>query len=187
MQPTGWAPEHCEELRQLLAKGTSYLQAADAINAKFHTCFTRSAAIGRARRMGIADRQPALPARLERQPDQTAVERLAPEFRRSEFRWRLRAPALERAEPTRRRCVDVDPRHRLLLELEGNDCRYPYGGDEEAEAITFCGHRRRKGSSYCTAHFHLTRNPVIAPEFTVSQAPLRLVDEDWDFASEYWR
>ena len=47
-----------------------------------------------------------------------------------------------------------------LIELEHGDCRYPYGGDEEGEAITFCGHPRRPGSSYCGPHFQLSRNPV---------------------------
>ena len=54
-------------------------------------------------------------------------------------------------------------------------CRYPYGGDEEGEAITFCGHPRRKGSSYCTPHFHLTRNPDIPTGAAGSTAMLRLL------------
>jgi GcrA cell cycle regulator len=32
--------------------------------------------------------------------------------------------------------------------------------DEENEAITFCGHPRRPGSSYCGPHFHLSRDPI---------------------------
>ncbi len=40
-----------------------------------------------------------------------------------------------------------------LIDLEAGDCRYPYGGDEEGEAITFCGHPQREGSSYCVAAF----------------------------------
>jgi GcrA cell cycle regulator len=180
VEPFSWAPEHCEELRRLLANGVSYLKAADAINAKFGTCFTRSGAIGRARRMGIGDRQPALPARIEPLPEKTPG-RPAPELRRSEFRWPWRVPVFERTAPTRLRCVEVDPRHLSLLELERKDCRYPYGGDEEGEAITFCGHPRRKGSSYCTAHFHLTSDPVVSPERTISKAPLKLVDAAWDF------
>ena len=47
-----------------------------------------------------------------------------------------------------------------------------------AKSITFCGHPRRAGSSYCTPHFHLTRDPVVPPERAVSTAPLRLVDAD---------
>ena len=64
-------------------------------------------------------------------------------------------------------------RHLELIELEAGDCRYPYGGEEEGEAITFCGHPRRKGSSYCTPHFHLARNPDSPAERVPSVAPLR--------------
>ena len=67
-------------------------------------------------------------------------------------------------KPLKLRCVAIEPRHLSLIELERGDCRYPYGGDEEGEAITFCGHPRRPGSSYCTPHFHLSRNPVEPPE-----------------------
>ena len=65
-----------------------------------------------------------------------------------------------------------------LVELDRNDCRYPYGGEEEGEAITFCGRPRRKGSSYCTPHFHLARDPGIPPERTVGDARLKLVEPD---------
>ena len=68
-------------------------------------------------------------------------------------------PVLARAKAPKLRCVEIAPRHLSLVELEAGDCRYPYGGDEEGEAITFCGHPRREGSSYCTPHFHLTRGP----------------------------
>ena len=67
-------------------------------------------------------------------------------------------------KPVKLRCVGIEPRHLSLVELEKGDCRYPYGGDEEGEAITFCGHPRRPGSSYCTPHFHLSRDPVGPPE-----------------------
>jgi GcrA cell cycle regulator len=109
--------------------------------------------------------------------DKILARRLS-EFRPSEFRWPM--PVMERAEPVTLRCVEVDPRHLSLLEVEHNNCRYPYGGDEEGEAITFCGHPRRKGSSYCTPHFHLTRDPDALPEPAVSAAPLRLVDAAQD-------
>ena len=85
------------------------------------------------------------------------------------------APAFERVERVRLRCVAVVPRHLSLIELERSDCRFPYGGDLEDETITFCGHPRRKGSSYCTPHFHLTREPAVT-ERPVSAVTLRLVD-----------
>jgi GcrA cell cycle regulator len=60
MQPSNWAPEHSEALRELVARGMSYSEIADAINAKFGTCYTRNAAIGRGKRMGLGcPEQPA--------------------------------------------------------------------------------------------------------------------------------
>lgn len=87
------------------------------------------------------------------------------------------APVFERVELPKLRCVEIEPRHLVLIELEVGDCRYPYGGDEEGEPITFCGHPRREGSSYCTAHFYLTCGPDALPERSVSAAPLRIVEE----------
>ena len=180
MEQTSWAPEHSEVLRELVAKGLSYSEVTAAINAKFRTCYSRNAAIGRAKRMGIANSD-RLKAQLRAQQPQLdrMLERRPPESRPFEFRRPM--PNFERAEPVTLRCVEVDPRHLSLLELEREDCRYPYGGDEEGEAITFCGHPRRKGSSYCTPHFHLTCDPGALPEPAVSTAPLRLVDAAQDF------
>ena len=178
MEPTGWAAEHSEELRRLLAKGASYAQAAAAINVKFGTGYTRSAALGRAKRMGsvgLDRRLPMLSSAPHLQPDEIG-EPPPLAVRPSEFHWSIRPPVFQRVEQTRLRCAEVDPRRLSLLELERNDCRYPYGGDEEGETISFCGHPRRKGSSYCPAHFELTIDPVDAEESVVSAAPLELVD-----------
>ena len=54
MQSTNWASEHSDALREYLAKGMSYSEIAQAINARFKTAYSRSAAIGRASRMGLA-------------------------------------------------------------------------------------------------------------------------------------
>jgi GcrA cell cycle regulator len=96
-------------------------------------------------------------------------ERYAAEFTRP-------MPIFERTETLKLRCVEIDPRHLSLMELERCDCRYPYGGDGESEAITFCGHPRRKGSSYCAPHFHLTRGPGTASERAAGTISLRLVE-----------
>jgi hypothetical protein len=82
----------------------------------------------------------------------------------------------ERKETLKLRCVEIDPRHLSLTDLEPDDCRYPYGGEEESEAITFCGHPRRQGSSYCAPHFHLTRGPGTASERAAGSVLLRLVE-----------
>ena len=84
-------------------------------------------------------------------------------------------PVFKPTKPVKPRCVEIEPRHLSLVELERGDCRYPYGGDEEGEAITFCGHPRRAGSSYCTPHFHLCCQPIVPPKRAVNIASPWLV------------
>jgi GcrA cell cycle regulator len=50
---------------------------------------------------------------------------------------RFPSPILTAQEPPKLRCAKVQPRHLSLIELECGDCRYPYGGDQDGEAITF--------------------------------------------------
>ena len=174
---TNWPSKHSDALREYVAKGMSYAEIADAINAKFKTSYSRNAAIGRAKRMGLAgpDRSQDLPKHWPTPPKDPPPrigkprERYAPEFRRP-------MPIFERTEAAKLRCVEIAPRHLSLAALERGDCRYPYGGDEEGEAITFCGHPRRQGSSYWTPHFHLTRGPGTASERAAGAVLLRLVD-----------
>jgi GcrA cell cycle regulator len=176
MQSTNWANEHSDALREYLAKGMSYSAIAKAINARFKTAYSRSAAIGRAQRMGLArsDRAKDLPKHCPAPPKAAQPrprklrERHVPEFVRP-------TPRSERTETVKLRCVEIDPRHLSLADLEPDDCRYPFGGEEEGEAITFCGHPRWQGSSYCTSHFHLTRGPGTASERSAGTVLLRLV------------
>jgi GcrA cell cycle regulator len=174
MEPSNWAPEHSDALREHRARGMSYSEIARAINAKFNTHYSRNATIGRAKRLGLAgidrpkDWTPPAPS------DQQPSLRLLRKRFAAASRWLV--PVFEREETAELRCVDVEQRHLSLLDLEPDDGRYPYGGDEEGEAITFCGHPRREGSSYCTAHFHLTRGPGVALKPTVSTALLRIVE-----------
>jgi GcrA cell cycle regulator len=174
MQSTSWTPEHSDALREYRAKGMSFSEIAKAINAKFTTDYSRNATIGRARRMGLAgtDQSNDVPrhaANLRRPRFHGPVERHVPEARRP-------VPVFERAAALQLRCVGIAPRHLSLLDLAPDDCRYPYGGNEEGEAITFCGHVRREGSSYCVSHFHLTRGPGTASERGAVPFSLRLVE-----------
>jgi GcrA cell cycle regulator len=159
MELSNWAPEHSDALRELIAKGLSFAEAARAINSRFNTSYSRSAALGRARRLRLgADdrRQPSMPTRPAEQDE--IVERHPVNSRPLTLPWPT--PMFKEVVPVKLRCVDIEPRHLSLIELERGDCRYPYGGDEENEAITFCGHPRRPGSSYCGPHFHLSRDPI---------------------------
>ncbi len=164
MELWNWAPEHSDALRECVAKGLSYSEAAQAINSRFNTSYSRSAALGRARRLGLTEddrRKPSMPTKPADLRD-IGVSR-ASDCKARALPWPT-APVFKEIKPLKLRCVAIEPRHLSLVELERGDCRYPYGGDEEGEAITFCGHPRRPGSSYCTPHFHLSRNPVEPPE-----------------------
>jgi GcrA cell cycle regulator len=183
VEPAVWPLAHCDALKDFVTKGMSYTDAANAINARFGTAYSRNAALGRAWRMGLAEVERPKPALAVPEPEFRQVTRLdLDEF--ALLRRLRRRPAFSRLKGVRLRCVEIVPRHFELIELEAGDCRYPYGGDGEGEAITFCGHPRRKGSSYCTPHFHLTRNPDVPAERPRSVAPLRLVAAGGNFKVE---
>ena len=175
---SNWTAEHSEALREYLAKGLSFLKTADAINAKFKTDYSRSAAIGRAKRMGLAgpDRPEDRLKHWPERPPKAKAKRLHQSRERHIPESTRPTPGSERAEVPKLRCVEIVPRHLQLVDLEAGDCRYPYGGDEEGEAITFCGHPRRDGSSYCAPHFHLTRGPRTLSERLAGTVSLRLVE-----------
>lgn len=163
MERTIWPPEHCEALQKYLAAGLTFAKTVKAINRKFGTAYTRSAAIGRARRMGSVDTDRSRPAAdamslgLQRTVATRPVEPAS-----VTFLWQR--PRLKTQRPPKLRCAEVEPRHLSLIELERGDCRYPYGGDDESEAITFCGLPVHSGSSYCRPHFLLSRNPLVDAE-----------------------
>ncbi|MGJ4931744.1 GcrA family cell cycle regulator [Bradyrhizobium sp. HKCCYLS2038] len=179
MQSTDWPERHSLMLRELHAKGLSYAEIARALNTEFGTAYTRNATLGRGKRLGLA-----APGGLKaaRGPDL----RPAPAFMGSGRRRRVRdqkepdgrripVSAPELPAPVRLRCVGISPRLLSLDQLEPGDCRYPYGGDRDDDPITFCGHPRRPGSSYCSPHFQLTRNPDVIADRPMRPLTLRLV------------
>lgn len=186
MQSSSWAPEHSEALREQIVCGRSYGEAVDAINAKFGTAYTRAAALGRGKRMGlVTPARPDDPSMLvPRGPQRTRrLKPKRPKRSREAAAAALSSGAVEAAapvstakpEPAKLRCVGIRPHLVSLFELEAGDCRYPYGGDKEGEAISFCGHPCFRGSSYCAPHFHLTRAPAIESERPEGPFVLRLV------------
>jgi GcrA cell cycle regulator len=178
MQSSNWAPEHCQALREYRARGMSYGQIAQALNAKFGTTYTRNAALGRGVRMGLPSsgqpvrREKRFPEiRRPKRPRTTITEPLP----RRAAESAEAAPAVKPVKPVTLRCVGITPRLIPLIELTAGDCRYPYGGDTDGEPITFCGHPKLPGSSYCGPHFHLTRGDEMLPERAAGPVVLRLV------------
>ena len=182
MQSTDWPSEHSEALRECHAKGMSCLEIAKALNANFNTRYSRNAVLGRSRRLGLGDRNGSPDSPEPRSIDGSSPkpEGLTPYLGKPGERhasgFILLAPKFEAVEPVKLRCVAIVPRHLALIDLEPGDCRYPHGGDEDGEAITYCGHPRRKNSSYCGAHFHLTRGRGTAAERAACKILLRFLD-----------
>ncbi len=175
MQST-WEDAHSVALRELVEKGMSFREIARALNERFGTAYTRNATIGRARRLGLSTAKPAGPSGVfaaTRKPD---ARKIAAKRARVLAKPVTKSSALERATVLQLRCVAITPRHLALIDLEPGDCRYPYGGDAEGEPITFCGHPRREGSSYCPSHVHLTSLPEMAEQRVPARVPLRLVE-----------
>jgi len=175
---TNWSQQHSEALREYLARGMSFSAIAEAINAKFKTLYSRNAALGRAKRMGLfSPNQPTnLPRRWPRRRPRAKAAGLHKSRERHAPELITRMPVFARTQAPKLRCVELVPRHLSLVDLEAVDCRYPYGGEVDGEPITFCGHPRREDSSYCTAHFHLTRAPFSPSERRETTVSPRLVE-----------
>ena len=188
---SNWEEAHSKALRDYVEKGMTFSEIARALNERFGTAYSRNAAIGRARRMGLAsvergggEKRP----NAAKQPDMRRLRQLRAQSRakiptkslagsapKSMPNPLVKLSTFERAAALQLRCVAITPKHLALIDLEEGDCRYPYGGDADNEPITFCGHPRREGSSYCTSHFHLT-SAVELRERIPLKATLRLVE-----------
>lgn len=172
---SSWEEAHSAALRELVEKGLSFKEIARTLNERFGTAYTRNAAIGRARRLGLSTPERSDSGSVfaaARKPDARKI---------CEKRARIlfkspRLTTIERAATLRLRCVAITPKHLALVDLQPGDCRYPYGGDAEGEPITFCGHPRQEGASYCASHAHLTSLPEVEEKRAAARAPLRLVE-----------
>jgi GcrA cell cycle regulator len=142
-----------DALVAFVAGGLSYAQSAVAINDKFGTSFSRSAAIGRANRLGI--QFPVKPKSDFKTPPKKREYK--PRLRVAQSNTNSNAQPVfithEPIEQVQLQCVEIVPRHLSLMDLEPSDCRFPYGDN----AITFCGHPKLSGTNYCAPHFHLSR------------------------------
>src|ERR1700743_750852 len=182
---SNWEEAHSALLRECVDKGLPFPEIARSLNKRFGTAYSRNAAIGRARRMGLCapGRVGSSSAWAQKKPPG------AKQIHKKRVRSLAETPAwtasnagpkpttFERAEALQLRCVAINPRHIALVDLEPGDCRYPYGGDADGEPITFCGHPRRDGSSYCSSPFHLTSLPLEQlRERAREKPPLRLVE-----------
>jgi GcrA cell cycle regulator len=143
-----WSDARIELLKKLHGEGRSAAQTAAEMG-----YVSRNAVLGKIHRLGLS-------SAVFKPPK---VKKTKKEFR--EFpRFRPRRSQLL-TKPAKVRCIEVSPRNLSLLDLEENDCRYPFGSGP----FTFCGHPKIDGSSYCSNHFSLSISPGTASERRASQ------------------
>lgn len=171
-----WNDDRIAVLKKLWAEGLSAQVIADRLNCGF----TRNAVIGKAHRLGLAERAKNPMVRKKRSPNG------------AQKRWNGHAefdaagnppkPRATMARPPARgrkkadkpwiRLLDepnrpmtgeaVPPKlpHKKLLDLEPGDCRFPYHDiQKEPERFHFCGHPAEPGLPYCTAHSAIAYAP----------------------------
>ncbi len=142
-----WLDEHNAALKEYTElKTMSYTEIAEALNARFGLSLTRNGCIGRSHRMGLTNPPKVRPKKIKREGggEHAMMNRIS---------GKRTAPVKPRLY-----CLEINPRNLTILELEPNDCRYPYGGHDDP--ITFCGHPRQAGSSYCVPHHDVCWQPA---------------------------
>jgi GcrA cell cycle regulator len=115
---------------------------------------TRNAIIGKMHRLGLSGRTYSGPY-SRKTPEEIEATKRAKMARRNERRRSHPGSfvMVKRVNLEALRCIEVEPQHKSLLELDPNGCRYPYGDGP----FTFCNHPQLEGDSYCGPHLALSR------------------------------
>lgn len=138
--------------------------------------FTRSAVIGKVHRLGLSTKQkdevhPNTPFALVPRMNVSTAHRVGGDA--SKILHAIKRQQKEGApkispEPFVCRAVpDIEPRHISLLDLQHNDCRWPFGEGP----FTFCGHPKAISSSYCPAHQTIARGDGTPAERAAHRIP----------------
>ncbi|QUS39530.1 hypothetical protein RPMA_12310 [Tardiphaga alba] len=146
-----WTPEQDEQLKKLVMSNRSFRDAVTVINTEHGTSFSRSAAIGRANRLGLCNPMPKSEQGLRKS---RRVEKILEAKKKRQDARPLREPKFK-AEP-----VEAAPAFAGMLglslhdlfEMSGdrpNQCRAIEG--DTADAL-YCGATTRAGRAWCDHH-----------------------------------
>ena len=148
-----WPEDHCAELTRLLASGMIYREIANTLNEKFGANYSKNSVVGKVCRLGLVppEKPKAAPYVRKRSPRPRIKREVLRIVSANSNSNAMRVVSNVVLQQERLRCVEIVPRNVSLLDLEPNDCRYPYGDGP----MTFCGHPKQAGSQYCTPHHFL--------------------------------
>ena len=147
-----WTTEQDQFLIDQINAGRSYSLVCAELG------ITRSAAIGRGRRLGLSKPAKQLAADESIVSRKSTIERYNSKKRLERTNKILIAGGNVRSvyracEIEKLRAATINPKCISFAELKPSDCRYPFGGG--GKPTTFCGHPQLPGKSYCAAHFAL--------------------------------
>lgn len=144
-----WTAEQDNALKTMWAAGMSGSEIG-ALMGK-----TRCAILGKVYRLEFGERATGHKASKRRTPEQIEATKRAKAERRNERRRTqyVSVVMVKRINLEALRCVEVEPMHKSLIELDPDGCRYPFGDGP----FTFCNHTQFEGSSYCGPHLALSR------------------------------
>jgi len=141
-----WSAPLVDRLRTLVAEGLSAGGIAAALNAAYHTAFTRNAVIGKMGRLGLRSAN----TRGGRPKGAPKLKRKPPIKRGSIYRYPS-SPRVFVDHPVTTPALGARPCS--LLELDNDTCRWPHGdvGDPD---FHFCGAPANLtlGKPYCPVH-----------------------------------
>jgi GcrA cell cycle regulator len=147
----GWDDESADLLAKLWADGLSAGQIAPRLGK------SRNAILGKVHRLGLPPRKVTERAPRTRKSSNLPLRPTRVGYgARSTVSLRPRsAPALTIVPRIVR---DLQPSLRLdIHDLRECSCRWPSG--DPKEGLTYCGHRKAAGSSYCLAHTAAAHQP----------------------------
>jgi GcrA cell cycle regulator len=133
-----WTARELDKLRALAKTGQSFQQIGDILG------YSRNACIGKARREKIAK----APTDLSPRPKVFIKPAARP------FRMIIRA-----IKPPPPDVKALDMPLVTMMQLTSNNCRYPFGEDED---MLFCGKPRHRGRPYCQEHAEVCYKPMPA-------------------------
>lgn len=158
-----WPEEADKLIRKLLGEGKKFAEIATALNSELGLSFSKNAVIGRAHRIGSRSDDTQVRHKRSAQPERKRRRLGAP----SDLTPAAGAPRPDicDAAPEPAPTFEAPPRSQAepgawrLLDLEHNQCRYPFGEGP----FTFCGCLvAGEGRSYCADHERVCRNTFYA-------------------------
>jgi GcrA cell cycle regulator len=139
-----WTLARVESLKALVLEGLSSTQIAEKLGDT-----TRNSVIGKVFRLKLTrvGTMKKTAPRAPRQPPPKSQPRHTPESKHF-------TTVFDGVQKLNLRCATIAPTIWICSnDLEPHHCRWPYG----QENYVFCGHDKRDGSSYCKAHFALSK------------------------------